>query len=327
MLSAYFKLEGLGFGVNEGDEDTRAKSEEQWEDYINGPDRPVPYNANGTYEMNGKTYNCGKQLADSIEGDTSFDFKDALLWIVKDKSIAAAEAINEAFTDGEQAKDMLMSIMAARSPDDRTEVARVYEELYGGGPEGTYSSKHGGMKIDALRNAISENLDGEFADVARDMFQDEDEKRADYCFLAMHGSAKDEILEANGVTLDRSKQDNVAETIFRSGMIGGFGTDEARLARNVLFSSRRQLSAMGEAYQVKYGNLEGMDRPTHLGAGAPALMQDIYSEVGGDFRALLMYKFRRARSGLMHVPRKKLLRCDDMPSDFPIDAIAKYDII
>lgn len=29
-----------------------------------------------------------------------------------------------------------MAIIAARSPDDRTEVARVYEELYGGAASG-----------------------------------------------------------------------------------------------------------------------------------------------------------------------------------------------
>eukprot|EP01051_Picozoa_sp_SAG22_P013915 SAG22_NODE_1618_length_3971_cov_2.707645_3_plen_117_part_00 len=116
-------------------------------------------------------------------------------------------------------------------------------------------------------------------------------------------------------------------------MVGGFGTDEARLGRTVLFSSRRQLANLAEAYQNKYGNIPGLDRDNSLGSvGAAgtentALIEDVYSEVGGDFRALLMYKFRRAKSGLMHVPRKKLVRCDDMPSDFPIDAIAKYDVI
>ena len=88
-----------------------------------------------------------------------------------------------------------------------------------------------------------------------------------------------------------------------------------------------------QAYQNKYGNIPGMDRSNHLSSlettkrATPALMEDVYSELSGDFRSLLMYKFRRARSGLMHIPRQKLIRCDDMPSDFPIDAIAKYDII
>ena len=126
------------------------------------------------------------------------------------------------------------------------------------------------------------------------MFQDEDEKRADYCFLAMHGSAKDEILAANGIELDQSKQDNAAESLFRSGMIGGMGTDEARLARNILFASRSQLANMTEAYQNKYGDLVGLARTKYTGAGSPAFLEDVYREVGGDFRALLMYKFRCA---------------------------------
>eukprot|EP01051_Picozoa_sp_SAG22_P013916 SAG22_NODE_1618_length_3971_cov_2.707645_4_plen_90_part_00 len=52
-----------------------------------------------------------------------------------------------------------MAVMAARSPDDRTEISRVYEELYGGGPEGTYSSVKGGMKLSKLRDDITESLD------------------------------------------------------------------------------------------------------------------------------------------------------------------------
>ena len=35
--------------------------------------------------------------------------------------------------------------------------------------------------------------------------------QADYCFMAMHGTSKDELLEAAGVVLDSSKQDNAAE--------------------------------------------------------------------------------------------------------------------
>lgn len=67
-----------------------------------------------------------------------------------------------------------------------------------------------------------------------------------------------------------------------------------------------------ETYKEKYGN---------------SLMDDIYSETGGTYRAMLMYKFRRAQTGLLHVPRKKLIRCDDMPSDFPIDDVHIIDII
>ena len=40
-----------------------------------------------------------------------------------------------------------------------------------------------------------------------------------------------------------------------------------------------------------------------------------------------MYRFRQATTGLMHVPRQKLIRCDDMPSNFPIDVIAQHDIL
>jgi hypothetical protein len=40
-----------------------------------------------------------------------------------------------------------------------------------------------------------------------------------------------------------------------------------------------------------------------------------------------MYRFRQSTSGLMHVPRQKLIRADDMPSNFPIDAIAQHDYI
>ena len=36
----------------------------------------------------------------------------------------------------------------------------MYEELYGGGAEGTYSSKSGKMKMHALRNDIAKHLGG-----------------------------------------------------------------------------------------------------------------------------------------------------------------------
>ena len=59
----------------------------------------------------------------------------------------------------------------------------------------------------------------------------------------------------------------------------------------------------------------------------PTLYDDVFSEIGGDHRRLLMYRFRQSTSGLMHVPRQKLIRADDMPSNFPIDAIAQHDYI
>jgi hypothetical protein len=39
----------------------------------------------------------GKTLSYSIREDTSFDFKDMLLWLLKDKDVGAAEAIYETF--------------------------------------------------------------------------------------------------------------------------------------------------------------------------------------------------------------------------------------
>ena len=51
-------------------------------------------------------------------------------------------------------------------------------------------------------------------------------------------------------------------------------------------------------------------------------MKDVFEETGGDYRAMLMYKFRRGQTGLLHTPRQKLIRCDDMPSFLPLDRIA-----
>lgn len=92
-----------------------------------------------------------------------------------------------------------------------------------------------------------------------------------------------------------------------------------------------------EAYRGKFCGWEesaGMEAEEGSEGGAynpekqiegvgPTLLDDVYSEVGGDHRRLLMYRFHQATSGMIHVPRQKLTRCDDMPSNFPIDAIAK----
>ena len=56
------------------------------------------------------------------------------------------------------------------------------------------------------------------------------------------------------------------------------------------------------------------------------LFDDVFSETGSDYRRLLMYRFHQSKSGFMHMPRRKLIRKDDMPSNFPIDLIAKYDV-
>ena len=282
----------------------------------------------------------GKTLADAIRSDTSFDFKDMLIWLLKDKDVGAAEAINEAFGDTFICKDVIMGVMASRSNSMRTEIAIKYERLYGNA-----DYKRGcGMRLSKLKEDISEKLDGDFADVCRDMFQDGDERCADYCFLAMHGHNKDDDLAAKGIEIDESKQEHVGgqvESVFRTGMLGSMGTDEARLDRTILFSSKSELKGLIEAYRSKFGGWEesqGMEAEEGSEGGrynpakqvegvGPTLYDDVYKEVGGDHRRLLMYRFRQATSGMMHVPRPKLTRCDDMPSNFPIDAIAKYDVL
>ena len=96
-----------------------------------------------------------------------------------------------------------------------------------------------------------------------------------------------------------------------------------------------------EAYRGKFCGWEesaGMEAEEGSEGGAynpekqiegvgPTLLDDVYSEVGGDHRRLLMYRFHQATSGMIHIPRQKLTRCDDMPSNFPIDSIAKYDVL
>jgi hypothetical protein len=108
--------------------------------------------------------------------------------------------------------------------------------------------------------------------------------------------------------IDESKKDNMLENAYRTGMIAGLGTDEQRLSRTVLYSSKGELKGAMQAYNAKFA-----DDPSEN------LIKAIFKETGGDYRAMLMYKFRRAQTGLLHAPRKKLVRCDDMPSMFPFD--------
>ena len=270
----------------------------------------------------------GKQLAYSIKNDTSFDFKDMLLWLLKDKDVGGAEAIHDALESNSICQDTVMAVMASRSNSMRTAIAQKYEKMYGN------ADWKPGMPLHKLKDDITEKLDGDFADVARDMFQDGDERAADYCFLAMHGHKKDDELAAAGIVIDESKQDGVtqqAETFFRSGMLGSMGTDEQRLNRVILYSSKSELNGLKVAYKSKFGGWNpetGKYEPERQIEGVgPTLFDDVFKEVGGDYRRLLMYRFHQANSGLMHVPRQKLIRKDDMPSNFPIDAIAKYDLM
>jgi len=230
-----------------------------------------------------------KTLAESIESEASFDYKATLLWLIKDKDECGAEAIHEALGDTFVSKDTIMAVIASRSAFGRAGVADAYKRLYG----------------KALRDELTERMGdgGEFNQVARDMFQDSDERTADYLYLAMHGAKTDKA-----ELIDESKKDNMLENAYRTGMIAGLGTDEQRLSRTVLYSSKGELKGAMQAYNAKFA-----DDPSEN------LIKAIFKETGGDYRAMLMYKFRRAQTGLLHAPRKKLVRCDDMPSMFPFD--------
>ena len=253
IVAAYPKLWELGFGVNED----------------------------------------GKTLRESIDGDTSWHFKDMLMMLITDKDESHATAIHNALNQTFVAKDTIMVIMASRSGAGRVAVAKKYKELYG---------------VD-LQDDLQEKMsDGEFNQVCRDMFQDQDEHNAVALFLGMFGST-----HSSAESVDKSKKENVLEQFMESGMVAGWGTDEKRLSRVILCSSKGELKRVEEAYAKKFPGRN--------------LMDDVYSETGGDYRRLLMYRFRRAKTGLCHVPRQKLIRCDDMPSNFPIDSIAKYDIL
>lgn len=372
IKSAFPRLSALGFGCNGGDGDSKEQAAELWNEVNNGPFGSNPYNSDGTFyyccqdavkdsweeignspsvwkagnffHVGPKCPNphfsayampsthkafkvpMGKTLAHSLEHDTMFDFKDMLLWLVKDKDIGAAEAIHDTFEDASISQDTVMAIMASRSNSMRTEIAVKYEKMYGN-PD--YKQ---GMKLSKLKEDITEKLEGDFAEVARDMFQDGDQRCADYCFLAMHGHNKDDELEEKGIVIDESKQDGAGgqvENLFRTGMIGSMGTDEQRLNRTILFSSKSELKGLIEAYRSKYGGWDGTayDAQAQVEGVGPTLYEDVFSEIGGDHRRLLMYRFRQATTGMMWIPRQKLMRLDDMPSNFPIDVIAQHDII
>jgi hypothetical protein len=273
----------------------------------------------------------GKSLAATIDSDMFLDqvykgFKDVLLHTLKDKDVSGAEAINGALDEGSVCQDTIMQVMASRCNSQRSSIAQKYELMYG-----NKDWQHG-MPLRKLKEDISEKLDGDFADVARDMFQDGDERSADYCFLAMHGHTRDDDLAAAGILIDESKQDGViqqSETFFRSGMIGSMGTDEQRLNRIILYSNKSELASLADSYKQKFGGWDprtGRTDPSRqLDGIGPTLFDDVFSELGGEHRRLIMYRFHQSMSGFMHVPRKKLLRKDDMPSNFPIDAIAKYE--
>ena len=375
IKSSYPRLSALGFGVNAGNEETRAAAQQEWEPVHNGPAGSNPYNRDGTfffcaqkpqddlweqysvpsgatiwkfltlfhvgakapsidfqeYQMP-SSYSLykvpmGKSLAYSITNDTSFDFKDMLIWLLKDKDMGGAEAIHDAFADSNVCQDTIMAVMASRSNSMCTAVAQMYERMYGN------RDWQPGMPLHKLKEDITEKLDGDFADVARDMFQDGDERSADYCFLAMHGHSRDDDLAEKGIIIDESKQDGVTqqtETLFRSGMLGSMGTDEQRLNRIILYSNKSELANLGTAYKTKFGGYDPRtgttDTSKQLEGVGPTLFDDVFGELGGEHRRLLMYRFHQAKSGFMHVPRKKLLRKDDMPSNFPLDAIAKYEL-
>lgn len=227
----------------------------------------------------------GKTLAYSIDSDTSFDFKDMLLWLLKDKDVGAAEAINSTFGDSNISQDTIMSIMCSRSNSMRHEIAVKYERMYGN------VAWQPGQKLSKLKEDITEKLDGDFASVSRDMFQDGDERGADYCFLAMHGHTKDDELTAKGLTIDESKQEGALgqiELAFRSGMVGSAGTDEQRLDRTILFSSKSELKGLIEAYRKKFGGWDAekqvYDPKSQLDGVGPTLYDDVFSEIGGDHR-------------------------------------------
>jgi hypothetical protein len=235
----------------------------------------------------------GRTLKESIEMESWFIDKNVMLQLIMDKDEACAVALNDALDDIIACKDTIMMVISSRSGWGRSCVADKYQEMYGE------------SLGDALTNKLGE--DGEFAQVARDMFQSLSQRMADYCYIAMHGSTSDEAQKL----LDSSKRDNMGESVFRTGMLGNMGTDEQRLSRTILYASKGELAAIMRAYEKKFGK---------------CLMKEVYSETGGDFRAMLMYKFRRTQTGLLHVQRKKLIRCDDMPSNFPIDAVSKMEI-
>ena len=86
-----------------------------------------------------------------------------LLWLLKDKDVGGAEAINDAFGDSSVCQDTVMAVMASRSNSSRTAIAQKYERMYGN------KDWKPGMPLHKLKEDITEKLGGDFAEVARDM--------------------------------------------------------------------------------------------------------------------------------------------------------------
>ena len=175
----------------------------------------------------------GKTLKESIESETSFDFRQTLLWMIKDKDECGAEAINESLDNVFASKEMILGVIASRSGFGRAGIAKAYARLYG----------------KDLREDLSERLGdgGGFNQVARDMFQPLSERGADYLHLAMKGTDGD-----GGDKIDDSKKDNMLESAFRSGMVGNWGTDEQRVSRHILFASKVELKVRAVFFVCPY---------------------------------------------------------------------------
>jgi len=225
-----------------------------------------------------RKYRC--TLEKSIEGDTHFQpyFRKTLIFMLKDKAETGATTMHKALHKRPMCdKNNIIGVFATRTQPEIRQVAEKYRATYGCSLE------------DDLRENMLDGIGpgGSFNALMRDLCKDRYQHAAEYLHLAMKG---------NHDSIDSSKTDG-AKSIFRVGMIGGLGTDEARLTRIIMNATKHDLVQIEKAYNAQFGR---------------DLQDDIEDETYSDYENLLLYRFHHANSGMQWVPRHKLERLADI---------------
>lgn len=215
-----------------------------------------------------------RSLEVDIKSETSWDYKKMLLLCIEDKHEGAAQHLHDSLHAKRRHRETILCQLMSLSDRGRQLTMEAYEEKFG---------------ISWQKDLQENMIGGDWKRAIGDLSRPRHEKWADYLHVAMHGKSDENQIE--------SKNNDLFMEWTRTGMMGGWGTDEDRMTRIIANATRGDIKALSKAYKAKYGEV---------------LQEAIDDETSFDYQQFLLYKFHQAKRGFVHVPRRKLVRLADV---------------
>ncbi|MEQ8275686.1 MAG: annexin [Deltaproteobacteria bacterium] len=199
----------------------------------------------------------GESLEDAIKGDTSGDFEDSLLSMLRgnrdesgkvDENAATrdAAALHEAMDGWGTDEATLNRIISGRSGPQLKAIAKAYQEMYG----------------ESLEDAIKGDTSGDFEDSLLAQLKRADtapkkaapkrvDLRAELAARRSNGRLQGQMTAGGAPRVDKGKATRDAVALHEA--IDGLGTDEQKLIDVLSNRTNREIRAIRSAYQEMFG--------------------------------------------------------------------------